>query len=94
MILYLSVPQTVRKEWAKHMADANVAKTKKKSLVQRITGFFKDTKAELKKVTWPTKEQLIHNTSIIIVFILIVTVILSVLDVAFAKLFQLLTNLL
>ena len=76
------------------MADANIAKTNKKSLGKRITTFFKETKAELKKVTWPTKDQLIHNTSIIIVFILIVTVILSVLDVAFAELFRLLTNLL
>ena len=56
--------------------------------------FFKDTKAELKKVTWPDKEQLIHNTGVIIVFILIITIILSVLDFGFAKLFQLLTNIL
>ena len=54
----------------------------------------KETKAELKKVTWPDKEQLIHNTGVIIVFILIITIILSVLDFGFAKLFQLLTNIL
>lgn len=76
------------------MADTNLTKTKKASFGTRVKRFFKDTKAELKKVTWPTKEQLIHNTGVIITFIIIITVILSVLDVAFAKLFQLLTNIL
>ena len=76
------------------MADTNLAKTKKASLGTRMKKFFKDTKSELKKVTWPTKEQLIHNTGVIIVFIIIITIILSLLDVAFSQLFRLLTNIL
>ena len=72
------------------MADQNVSNKKKGGLIK----YFKDCKAELKKVTWPTKEQLIHNTGIIIAFIIIFTVILSVLDFGFAKLFQFFTNLL
>lgn len=74
------------------MADTNLAK--KQGLGTRIKRFFRESKAELKKVTWPSKEQLMHNTGIIIVFIAIITVILSVLDVAFARLFQVLTNIL
>lgn len=74
------------------MADTNL--TKKQGFGERVKRFFKETKAELKKVTWPTKDQLIHNTGIIITFIILITVILSVLDVAFAKLFQILTNVL
>ena len=76
------------------MADTNLSKANKPSFGTRVKRFFKDTKAELKKVTWPDKEQLIHNTGVIIVFILIITIILSVLDFGFAKLFQLLTNIL
>ncbi|HIT85758.1 MAG TPA: preprotein translocase subunit SecE [Candidatus Ornithomonoglobus intestinigallinarum] len=72
------------------MADANV--TKKKG--NKVLRFLKDCKAEVKKVTWPDRKQLIHNTGIILVFIAIVTVVLSLLDAGFAKLFQLLTNLL
>ena len=72
------------------MADTNLSKANKPSFGTRVKRFFKDTKAELKKVTWPDKEQLIHNTGVIIVFILIITIILSVLDFGFAKLFQLL----
>ena len=45
--------------------------------------FFKDFKAELKKVIWPTPKQLVKNT-IAVVFIVIVTAaIVFVLDVAF-----------
>lgn len=76
------------------MAEANIANGRKLTFGERVKKFFKDTKAELKKVTWPTKEQLIHNTGVIIVFIIIVTVILSVLDVAFGKMFVELSNLL
>ncbi|MCH5209932.1 MAG: preprotein translocase subunit SecE [Oscillospiraceae bacterium] len=76
------------------MADTNLAKTNKASFGTRMKKFFRDTKSELKKVTWPTKEQLIHNTGVIIVFIIIITIILSLLDVAFSQVFRLLTNIL
>ncbi len=67
---------------------------KKAGLGTRIKKYFKECKAEVKKVTWPTKDQLVHNTGIIIVFVAIVTVILSLLDAGFTKLFSLLTNVL
>ena len=59
----------------------------------RIAKFFKETKAELKKVSWPTRKQLINNTLIILAFIIITGVILSVLDIGFNKLIGLLTEL-
>ncbi len=62
--------------------------------VGKLTKFFKETKAELKKVTWPSKEQLVHNTSVIIAFIIIFTAILSILDFGFQELFGWFTNLL
>ena len=76
------------------MADTNLANGRKLTFGERVKKFFKDTKAVLKKVTWPTKDQLIHNTGVIIVFIIIVTIILSVLDIAFGKLFQALSGIL
>lgn len=65
----------------------------KQSGLSRLTKFFKETKAELRKVTWPSKDQLVHNTSIIIAFIIIFTVILSVLDFGFQELFGWFANL-
>lgn len=71
------------------MADANAAKRKKKGL----KAFFSEIKSEMKKVTWPTKSQLINNTLVILVFIAVATVILAVLDVAFSKLVGFVTSL-
>ncbi len=58
----------------------------------KLMKFFKETKSELKKVTWPGKEQLIHNTLIILAFIIITCIILSLCDTAFAWLVDLVTN--
>lgn len=75
------------------MADTNATTTKKTGFFKRIGRFFTEAKAELKKVSWPTKEQLLHNTGVILVFIIIIAVILSVLDLAFTKGFDLLLQL-
>lgn len=64
-------------------------KTVKKN---RSLKFFKETKAEMKKVSWPTKEQLFHNTSVILAFVAITTIILSLLDVGFEKLLSLIVK--
>jgi preprotein translocase subunit SecE len=38
-------------------------------------GFFKGVKSELKKVVWPTKKQLVHNTVMVVVLIVALSVI-------------------
>ena len=48
--------------------------------------FFKDFKAELKKVIWPTPKQVANNTTAVITIVLITAIIVFVLDVAFEKL--------
>ena len=45
--------------------------------------FFKDYKAELKKVIWPTPKQLLNNTVAVLTIVLITAVIVFVLDVVF-----------
>ena len=45
--------------------------------------FFKDFKAELKKVIWPTPKQLVNNTVAVVTIVLITAIIVFVLDVAF-----------
>ncbi len=45
--------------------------------------FFKDFKAELKKVIWPTPKQVVNNTIAVIVIVLITAAIVFVLDVLF-----------
>ena len=48
--------------------------------------FFKGLKAELKKVIWPTPKQLVNNTIAVITIVLITTLIVFVLDLAFESL--------
>jgi len=45
--------------------------------------YFKDFKAELKKVIWPTPKQLANNTVTVIVLVLITALIVFVLDFVF-----------
>ena len=45
--------------------------------------FFKDFKAELKKVIWPTPKQLVKNTMAVVFIVVVTAVIVFVLDVVF-----------
>ena len=45
--------------------------------------FFKDFKAELKKVIWPTPKQLVNNTVAVVTIVLLTAVIVLALDVVF-----------
>ena len=53
---------------------------------KRQKHFWKDFKAELKKVIWPTRSQVVNNTAIVIAIVLIVTAIVFVLDLTFEAL--------
>lgn len=66
-----------------------MTETTKKSFFSRMSKFFKETKSELKKVTWPSKETIKKNTGVIIVFIIIVALFLFVCDSAFSTLSRL-----
>ncbi len=48
--------------------------------------FFKDFKAELKKVIWPTPKQVANNTTAVVTIVLLTAVIVFALDVIFEKL--------
>ena len=48
--------------------------------------FYRQVVAELRKVVWPTREQLITYFWVVLVFVLVVMTIVSLLDLAFGKL--------
>ena len=72
------------------MAEAKAVAKNKKPFFARMKKYFKDTKSELKKVTWPSKEQLKQNTGVIIAFIVMVAIFLFIYDTAFGALVSLL----
>ena len=55
----------------------------------KITNYFKETRAELKHVTWPTRAQAIGYTVIVIVFSAIIAALLGAFDFIFLKAIQL-----
>lgn len=58
----------------------------KKESNKNRKSFFKDFKAELKKVNWLTPKQLLNNTVAVITIVFITVAIVFVLDVAFETL--------
>ena len=56
-----------------------MAKKEKKEAKQK-NSYFKEMKAELKKVVWPTPKELFNNTVAVIGFVLIIAIIVFVLD--------------
>ena len=48
--------------------------------------FYRQVVAELRKVVWPTQEQLITYFIVVLVFVLVIMTIVSLLDLAFGKL--------
>lgn len=65
-----------------------MAKEENKKVKKEKKNFFKNFKAELKKVIWPTPKQLANNTIAVITIVLITAVIVFVLDFAFEVLNQ------
>ena len=55
----------------------------------RIKTFFKGVWSELKKVHWPDRKQLATYTGVVIVFVLIISLVLSALDWVVMSLFSL-----
>ena len=55
----------------------------KKKDVKNKRHFWKDFKAELKKVVWPTPKQLLNSTVAVITIVLVTALIVFVLDMGF-----------
>jgi preprotein translocase subunit SecE len=55
----------------------------------KVIQFFKESRAELKKVVWPTKEDVLSSIKVVIISTIIVAVVLGLLDLGFTELFRL-----
>ena len=55
----------------------------------KVVQFIKESKAELKKVVWPTKEDVFSSIKVVIISTGVIAVILGALDLGFSELFRL-----
>ncbi len=54
-----------------------------------IVNYLKETRAELRKVTWPSREEAINLTAIVVAVTVAMAVFLGVVDYLFSKFFGL-----
>ena len=60
-----------------------MAKNENKNDSKVKKNFFKDFKAELKRVIWPTPKQLLNNTTAVVTIVIITAIIVFALDAVF-----------
>ena len=58
-----------------------------------IARFFRDTRGEMKKVVWPSRKQIINNTIVVLVFVVIMALFIFGLDYLFNWLLNLILDL-
>ena len=56
----------------------------------KVIQFFKESRAELKKVVWPTRDDVISSIKVVIISTILVALILGLLDLGFTELFRIL----
>lgn len=58
-------------------------------MIERLKSFLTDTKNELKKVTWPTKEELKEATRVVIVASFLLTIFIGAVDQVLSRIVKL-----
>lgn len=76
------------------MAKDKEKKTSEKSQKKpnRIVKWFKDLKSEIKKVTWPSRQTVITNTSVVLVTVVLTSALVGALDLGFYELVKFFYN--
>ena len=56
--------------------------------MSKIGQFFRESRAELKKVVWPSRQDVVSSVLVVIISTVIMAVILGLLDFAFTEAFR------
>ena len=54
-------------------------------MANKFTNFFKDIKLEMIKVSWPTRNELIGSTAVVLVSLVILSIFIGICDVVLSK---------
>lgn len=72
------------------MAEKKIVQYQQQRKPNAIGRYFRETIGELKKVSWPTREEAINLTKIVLIVIIAMALFLGVLDLLFGEFFALL----
>lgn len=71
---------------------ADKKRGEKKGVWKTITQFFKDVRIEMKKVIWPSREEVTNYTAVVLITVAVVSTFLLMIDYALTQLLQLITK--
>ena len=71
---------------------SKVETTEKPKVTDRIVNYFKDTRGELRKVTWPTRQAATNLTLIVLGVTVAMAIFLGAVDLLFATLVRLIVS--
>lgn len=54
-------------------------------MANKVEAFFKDTKLEMMKVSWPSKDELIGSTVIVLISLAILSLFIGICDIILSK---------
>ena len=57
-------------------------------MITKAFGFLTEVRAEVKKVTWPTRAEALGGTAVVVVVVLIMALFLGVVDAILSKIVQ------
>jgi len=85
----ISASSTEEKSAVKKADSKKTAKAAKTKKGNKIAKFFRDLKAEWKKIVWPTKKQVANNTTVVLMAMLVSGLFIWGIDSIFKVLFDL-----
>ena len=56
--------------------------------MSKVGQFLRESKAELKKVVWPSRDDVVSSVKVVIIYTIIVAIVLGLLDFAFTEAFR------
>lgn len=56
--------------------------------MSKVGQFLRESKAELKKVVWPSRDDVVSSVKVVIVSTIVIAVVLGLLDLAFTEAFR------
>jgi preprotein translocase subunit SecE len=59
-----------------------------KGIIDKIRQFLRESKVELKKVTWPTPKEALASTSVVLAVVIIVSMFLGLVDFGLTKIIR------
>jgi preprotein translocase subunit SecE len=59
-----------------------------RGILDKVVQFFREVKVELRKISWPTRNETIASTSIVIIIVLIIGLFLGFVDIGLSRIIK------